>query len=230
MNLTLAILLEAVCTFAIWSYLYKENPIYRLFEYVFIGISVGHILVMSISSINGSAIVPLLAGNVLYIIPIILGFTLYFYFSRSFYYLYRIPMALLVGTGVGLGIRGAAHSTIINQTIANISMFKLGMDWLSLLKGLAILVGSVSVLYYFIFTYYVEQKGAIKNAMRLPRYFIMLTFGALLANVVMVRTSYLSGRLIFLWTTDAIYLIPVAIVIFALGILYDNGVLKIKKK
>jgi hypothetical protein len=139
-------------------------------------------------------------------------------------------MALLVGTGVGLGIRGAAHSTIINQTIANISMFKLGMDWLSILKGLAILVGSVSVLYYFIFTYYVEQKGAIKNAMRLPRYFIMLTFGALLANVVMVRTSYLSGRLIFLWTTDAIYLIPVVIVIFALVILYDNGVLKIKKK
>ena len=230
MNLTPLILLEAAMTFAVWSYLYKENSAYRLVEYIFIGISVGHILVMSISSIYGSAIAPLLKGNILYIIPIILGFTLYFYFSRSFFYLYRIPMALLVGTGVGLGIRGSAHSSIINQIIANITLFKAGMDWLSLLKGLAIFVGSVSVLYYFIFTYFIKQSDAIIKAMKLPRYIIMLTFGALLANVVLVRTSYLSGRLIFLWTTDAIYTIPIAIAIFVLGILYDKGFLNIKKK
>jgi len=230
MDLTLLILVEAFCTFAVWSYLYKENPAYRLIEYLFIGMSVGHILVMSISSIYSSAITPLIAGNMLYIIPIILGLSLYFYFSRSYYYLYRIPMALLVGTGVGLGIRGAVHSTIINQIIANISIFNFGMNWLSLLKGVTIFVGSIAVLYYFIFTYYIEPKSSIKTALKLPRYFIMLTFGALLANVVMVRTSYLSGRLIFLWTTDAIYTIPIAIVIFALGILYDKGVLKAKKK
>jgi hypothetical protein len=151
---------------------------------------------------------------------------LYFYFTKDYFYLYRIPLALMVGTGIGIGVRGQMHGTILKQLLANINTLGPGMDITSAINGLIIVLGSLLVIYYFVFTYSVSRTGTAGLLSTLARYVLMITFGASFANVVMTRTSYLSGRLIFLWLTDAKYLIPVGAVVFAIGIIYDQYLMR----
>jgi hypothetical protein len=58
----------------IYSYmLYKETPIYRLVEHVFVGESFAVTTVVGVENTRRVAFVPLIGGNLLYLIPIIMG-------------------------------------------------------------------------------------------------------------------------------------------------------------
>ena len=226
MTITLEIILGTVCTLAVFSYLHRENPVYRLFENIFIGIAVGHILVMSVGTIRGSTIAPILRGDLLSVLPLILGLCLYFYFSRKYFHVYRIPMAIIVGVGVGLGVRGVVHGTIVNLLRANVAQVDLGKDIMSITNNLIIVGGSLFVLFFFVFTFFIERAGITGTFIKGARYILMITFGAMLASQVLTLSNYLGERLIFLVQSDAVYLLPIGAAIFAAGILYDRYVSK----
>src|SRR6056297_1823625 len=67
----------AILTFAIYSFLYKDNPLYKMAEQIFVGISAGYWFIYTIYNI----LIPNLfnklsgnfSGNILLLIPAILG-------------------------------------------------------------------------------------------------------------------------------------------------------------
>ena len=78
---TSLLLLNAILTIGILSFLYAENPLFRFAEYTVIGATTGNWLVQGILALENSAYIPLTQGKLLTLVGIVLGVL---YFSRYF--------------------------------------------------------------------------------------------------------------------------------------------------
>jgi hypothetical protein len=178
--------LTALC---IYSVLYRENPAYRLVENIFVGASAGIAVVAGVQTFQSIAWNPLVKGNVVLVLPIVLGVLLYARFVPGVSYLNRIPLAFLMGASAGVAMRGSIESQIIGQISAT-------MIRLDNLDALVIFAGTVLSLGYFFLTY--KFGGAYTQAAMGGRYFMMAAFGAAFGNTVMGRVSAAIGRFQFI--------------------------------
>ena len=176
----------------IYSYpLYKENPLFRFAEHLFIGLSLAIAVIVAIQTTMRMAVTPLLNGNIVYIIPLLLGVMMYFIFTSDYRWVSRYPIAVLVGSAIGLGMRGVIIPNILTQIINTITIPK-ATDFMSMFNFVYIALGTFFAVMYFLLTY--EHKGAIRYPTRLGRWLIMIGLGAYYGNTVLFRMSMLSGR------------------------------------
>ncbi len=190
MNATSETWLAAVGTLAMMSLLIKENTFYRFFEHLFIGMSAAHAIVLGISNLQNLAFQPLFKeGQILLIVPVALGMALYTRYSKKMAYIAKIPLALLLGTGAGLGIKGAIQAQFLDQVSATF----LPMDSFG---NVLFALGVISTVWYFFFVY--KQPKAVAWLPKLGRWTMMVTFGASFGNAAMGRLSLLIGRFQFL--------------------------------
>jgi hypothetical protein len=170
---------------ALFSFIFKENQAYRLFEHIYVGAAAGYAVVINYGNIVDRAFVPLLQGGQFNLIfPVILGLLLYTRFIKPIAWISRWPMSFLLGIGVGISVFGTLNSMLLAQT-------KAAMMPLNSINNVIMFVGVLSVVFYFFFA--VEQKGAAKQFSRVGRYVMMITFGVAFGNVVMGRVSLLLG-------------------------------------
>jgi len=170
---------------ALFSFIFKENQAYRLFEHIYVGAAAGYAVVINYGNIVDRAFVPLLQdGQFNLIFPVILGLLLYTRFIKPIAWISRWPMSFLLGIGVGISVFGTLNSMLLAQT-------KAAMMPLNSINNVIMFVGVLSVVFYFFFA--VEQKGAAKQFSRVGRYVMMITFGVAFGNVVMGRVSLLLG-------------------------------------
>ena len=184
---------------AIFSFVYKENPVYRLFEHIYVGAAAGYTIVVNYGNIVDRGIVPLFQqGKYNLVIPLIIGLLLYARFFKNIAWLSRWAIAFLLGIGVGVSTFGEVNSVIIAQVRASMmtlivrngdGVFQLGRS----VNNWIMVFGTLSVLLYFFFS--VEQKGFVKHGSALGRAIMMITFGVSFGNVVMGRISLLLGSL-----------------------------------
>jgi hypothetical protein len=187
---------------AIYSYpLYKENPIYRIAEHVFVALSMGIGIIVTLTSLKGTALTPLMGGNYLLLIPIILGFCMYFLLVPKFRWVSRYPIAILVGSSLGLGIATNPLPSIVSQIISTVIAPKAGTPFWAMFPGaptgdwfsfLFVAIGCICATFYFLLTY--EHTGPVKPFTIAGRYFIMLALGAYYGNTVLFRFSMLAER------------------------------------
>ncbi len=176
----------------IYSYpLYKENPLFRFAEHTYIGMALAIAVITSIQTTNRIAITPLTRGEFIYIIPLLLGFSIYFILHADYRWISRYPIAVLVGSSIGLGMSGVIIPNITTQLATTIT-FPGTVDFMSMFDYFYIGLGTFFAVMYFILTY--EHKGAMKYPTRLGRYLIMIGLGAYFGNTVLFRMSMLSGR------------------------------------
>ncbi|QNO14551.1 hypothetical protein HYG86_07035 [Alkalicella caledoniensis] len=199
---TLGIWIAAIGTIAILSFLYKENPIYRTVEHIFVGVSAGIGLYWGYDSIRQNAWNPLFnpaegeSRQLLMLIPLILGILLYSRFMENYKWVSRIPLGFIIGIGSALAIRGVIGASFMDQIIATMrmplwgTMVKFGFD------SLLFVVGVIGTLIYFFFS--TEQKGALKYGASIGKWTMMIAFGTAFGNTVMSRVSLLIGRVYFL--------------------------------
>ena len=176
----------------IYSYpLYKENPVYRFAEHTFIGIFIAISIVMNLRYLVNTAITPLFQGSVIFIIPLIIGALMYTLLTSDKRWMSRYPIALLVGAGFGLGMRGTVAPNILDAITDTITAPTSGgaMAWINFLY---IAVGMICSVMYFLLTY--EHAGIFKQPTRIGRLFIMIGLGAYFGNTVLFRFTMLTGR------------------------------------
>lgn len=184
---------------SLYSFIYKENPVYRLFEHIYVGASVGYTFVTAWGNIIDQAWTPLTTkGQVNLIAPIVLGLLLYTRFFKSLAWLSRWPMSFLMGLGVGISTYGLLNSQLIAQSrAAMVPLVVKGADGAMLLgkslNNIIMVVGVLGVLFFFFFS--VEHKGPIRGMSRIGRITMMITFGVAFGNVVMGRISLLLGTI-----------------------------------
>jgi hypothetical protein len=176
----------------IYSYpLYKENPVYRFAEHLYIAVMLAVNLVVNFGNVMRICVTPMMQGDYLMIIPLILGIMIYAILIPEYRWVSRYPIALLVGAGFGLGIRGSIGPNIQDAIVSTITRPTDGgaMAWINFLY---IAVGLVCSVLYFLLTY--EHSGALQAPTRIGRLFIMIGLGAYFGNTVLFRFTMLTGR------------------------------------
>lgn len=177
-------------TVAVFSLLYRENPLYAGAEHIYVGLSAGHFVVMGYNNIKSMAITPLSTGKFIVLIPIILGLALYSRFLQKWSWISRYPVCFLTGLGVGLSICG----TIAAQFVAQV---RAGMMALNSLNNIIAVAITASVILFFTFTGS-RNQGAVKTVLRFGRWAMMVAFGVTFGGTVMGAMTLLAGRIQFL--------------------------------
>ena len=191
--------LLVLMTLCILSYLYGDNPFYKIAEHIFVGVSAGYIFALT----WWDQIWPNLFGRLFpayvdagfefspsYIIPLILGIFMLFRLIPSLSWLARFPIAYIVGMAAGLKVYVYINSNILMQ-IQNsaIDFSKSGGE---IFNHILVLLGVISALVYFFFSK--EHKGTVGVISKIGIYFLMIKFGASFGFAVMGRISLLIGR------------------------------------
>ncbi|MBM3288488.1 MAG: hypothetical protein FJY88_14245 [Candidatus Eisenbacteria bacterium] len=212
--------IAAFLTLGIFSFLYKDNPFYKVCEAVFVGISAGYWFV----SLFWQNIWPKLLLNLrdaaagaasgrgwderwLYLIAGILGVMMLMRLLPKVGWISRWPLAFIVGSTAGLyfitylqsNAISQVHDTLVPLVAAGSgSFFGLSLpfrvDW----DALFVFAGTLTGLVYFFFS--VEHRRVAGGAARIGIFFLMVTFGASFGYTVMSRMSLLIGRMDFLFS------------------------------
>jgi len=108
-------------TFAILSYLYKDNPFYKLAEHLFVGVSIGYVVTQQYYNvIRPNLIERLTLIPNLYWIPLILVVLLFVkVVSRRLAWLGRYPLAFVVAFYAGIQINAVGESDLVEQIAAS---------------------------------------------------------------------------------------------------------------
>ena len=215
-------------TLFIYSFLYKDNPFFKLAEHLYVGVSMGYTIVrIYYDTMVKSLYQPMVSeGKWWLVMPALLGLLMLARFFPKITWLSRWSFAFVVGFGSGVVIPRVISSYILQQvqgTLLPLAAvgergFRFG---LAQLNTVLILVGVVTVLFYFFFS--IEHRGAIRVAARVGIYFLMISFGAAFGYTVMARMSLLIGRfddLLLYFSSDYGYATPVLLILIILGLLY----------
>ena len=184
-------------TLAILSFLYRDNPIYKMAESLLIGVSIGYFLVITWSNtIMDLLIVPLTQdGRWSLLIPLLLGLMMFGRFHRKTSVMSRIPIAVLIGSGAGVAIPAMLEARTLKQVSATVSPL-LTSSGLPDISVIVILLGVLTTLSYFYFSR--EHRGVLGTFATVGTYFLMIFFGTTFGYTVMSRMSTFIGRVEFL--------------------------------
>ncbi len=193
-------------TLFIFTFLYEDNPLFKLAEHLYVGISVGYAIVKTYDTVIIRLIYePMVKqGDWSLLIPLGIGMLMLARYVPKATWMSRIAFAFIVGVGSGLAIPRVVSSFILKQvedTVRPLASMVQGnptfsfslADPASNLNAIILLVGVVSVLFYFFFS--IEHKGPVQVAARTGILFLMIAFGAAFGYTVMARMSLLIGRL-----------------------------------
>ena len=194
-------------TLFIFSFLYKDNPLFKLAENLYVGVSVGYTIVKTYDTVIVHLIwTPIVKnGDWALLIPVAIGMLMLTRYVPKAAWLSRYAFAFIVGVGSGLAIPRVISSYILKQiedTVRPLLVMVpgegLSFTWnllnpASSLNTIIILIGVSSVLFYFFFS--VEHTGLGKVVARTGILFLMIAFGAAFGYTVMARMSLLIGRL-----------------------------------
>jgi hypothetical protein len=206
-------------TLLILSFIFGDNPLFRLAAYLFVGVSAGYAAVLLIYQVLWpQLVVPIVSGNWIMAVPLALGLLLIFRLVPSLSRVGNISMAYLVGAAAAVAIGGAVLGTLLGQTRGAINAFDLNASangatpMARLGDAIVMLIGTVATLAYFQFTARTrpnqptKRPAAVESLARVGQIFIAVTLGALFAGVMAAALTALIERLSFIQTTLTTYL------------------------
>jgi hypothetical protein len=208
----------AFLTLATYSFLYKDNPFYKIAEHIVTGVAAGYFAIL----LWHNGLVPKLwfqrlddgdwfmlwlnSSRPWYLIPAFLGMLMWTRFSRKYQWVSRWPMALYIGISAGIAVPLEMSNRVNKQlydTMADLDWanflghgsFNL-FDAASGLSQLLIVIGVVAALVYFFFSK--AHTGVFGGVAKLGIWTLMIGFGASFGFTVMARISLFINRLQFL--------------------------------
>lgn len=212
----LTLWIGALSTLGLYTVLYKENRIYRLFEHIFLGLATGYM----VATVWNDTLLPkwwkpmIDDGQWWLILALVAGLFYYFIYSKKHSWMARLVIGFFLGVA-----SGQAFQVFVNDTWPQISSsFKPllphpaiaanadgnlnhkaipALSQASAINNLIFMVVLVCVISYFFFSF--EQKHPVlRGSARLGRWLMMFTFGAIFGLTMMARLALLIDRMDFL--------------------------------
>ncbi|MBN1212006.1 MAG: hypothetical protein JXA92_05460 [candidate division Zixibacteria bacterium] len=192
--------LEAFITLAIFSFLYKDNPVYHMVESVFAGLSAGYYIGLYWKSIILQQLwEPMTrADNPKWwlFIPGIFGLMMFTRLWPKYSWISRIALAFVMGSTAGVFLITQLHGLVLPQMQKTMLPLVNSKGLEASFLAVIVVIGVISTLIYFYFSK--EHKGFLGVTAKVGIWFIMISFGAHFGYTVMGRVSLLIGRVQFL--------------------------------
>ena len=194
--------IAALLTLGIFSFLYKDNPVYKMCEHLFVGVSAGYYVVLQYYSVvKPNLLDPMFTDfthsrHFLLLIPLALGILLFSRFFPKGDWLSRWSIALILGVYPALRITGFGQGDFVEQIHGTILPLWVANNLGATIGNWILIVGLLTTLVFFFFSK--EHKGPLGGAAKIGIYFLMVSFGASYGYTVMARISLLIGRVTFL--------------------------------
>jgi hypothetical protein len=213
MSGSLEVWIASMLTLMVFSFLWRDNPLYKFAEHLFVGVSAAYFMVLAFwSTLWPNAVLKLVPAAVrvtqpgaepgkvepLAIVPVVLGLLMLCRLWPRLAWLSRWPTAFAIGTTAGYNLTRYLRTDFLNQ-ISNtvqdgIVVQQAGrVAWGGTLDQLLILAGTVCGLVHF--TYSRRHRGFYGGLARIGVAFMMVTFGASFGYAVMGRVAVLVSRL-----------------------------------
>ncbi len=216
---TIGVWVAAVLTLCIFSFLYRDNPFYKLAESVLVGVSAAYWMVVAYWDV----LIPNLFGKLwpssiqswampglspqhdeywfAYFIPLGLGVMLLWRLSPRGGWIGLWPLAFTIGATAGLRLVAYFQADFLSQIrsgIIPLAVFKDSQfDVERSIENVVLVTGTLACLAYFLFSF--EHKGTIGRVSQVGVWVLMITFGAGFGYTVMGRIALLAIRLEFLF-------------------------------
>jgi hypothetical protein len=193
-------------TLMMFSFIYKDNVLYKIGEHLYLGISVGYFINIQYWQVIVPDVYRAITIQHLYwvIIPSLLGIFIVLRLVPALAWLSRMSFAFLIGGSAGLAIPNVIHSLFLPQVYETLRPFAGGTA--AVLNQIVILIAVFTVLIFFFFS--LEHKKLVGSISKVGLFFIMISFGASFGYTVMARISLLIGRFQFLiydWIMGTIF-------------------------
>ncbi len=181
----------AFFTLALYSFLYRDNPLFKLAEHVFAGLSAGYYFGLIFHSVIVQQLWLPLSQDGEWILAVsgALGLLLFARFIPKVAWMSRLSLAFVIGSTAGITFIQQLHGLILPQ----VSRTLLPLDSVN---NVLIVVGVLATLIYFYFSK--PHTGPLGWVASGGIGFIMVAFGAHFGYTVMARVSLLIGRIQFL--------------------------------
>jgi hypothetical protein len=194
----IGLIVGAVVTLVIFSYLLGDNVLYRWMLALLVGSGTGYVMgvtvkVVLIDWFTTALEAETLAKQIIYFIPIFLGILLLFKGFSSFKLLSRlsvlgnIPMGYLLGAGAGVAIGGALLGTLLPQIVTTGAAVTLdNLPW-GLVRGVVMVGGTIAALLVFS-PHVIGKNGKTKTGAlwlrRIGEFFIIIALAAAFAGAI----------------------------------------------
>ena len=195
--------IAALLTLGIFSFLYRDNPVYKFCEHLFVGVSAGYWVVLTyFGTIKPNLVDPLFFApptfdrHLLLIIPLLLSLFLFSRFFPRGDWLSRWSIAMILGVYPALRITGFGQGDLVQQVNGSILPLWVAGNPFASLNNLLLVAGLLATLVFFFFS--TEHRGTVGGIAKVGVYFLMVSFGASYGYTVMARVSLLIGRVMFL--------------------------------
>lgn len=210
----------AICTLAIYTFLYRENLVYRAFEHLYLGLAVGYGLFLVVSQIlEPKWWTPMwVEGRWWWMFALIVGSMFYFIYSQKHNWISRLAFGAFMGLAAGAMFQDFANNNfpkiaaslkpliphgpyvVPPEIQANLGNSTAGTatTWPMAINNIVFVFVLLTVMSYFFFSFdYQKHKSAGRMA-QVGKWMLMFAFGAMFGATVMARMSLLIGRMWYL--------------------------------
>ncbi|HZP85161.1 MAG TPA: hypothetical protein VFB21_26295 [Chthonomonadaceae bacterium] len=202
----------ALCTLGLYSILYRENRVYRLFEHIFLGLATGYLIAVTWTDVLlPKWWVPMWdKGQWPFIFTLVLGLLYYFIYSKKHSWIARLLIGFFLGVASGQSFQGFVNDTwpqiptsfkpvIPHAEVRDAAGKALAraVSWPDAVNNLLFMLILLCVMSYFFFSF--EQKNVVlRRSAQWGRWLLMFSFGAIFGSTIMARLALLIDRTDFL--------------------------------
>jgi len=203
------LLLSFILTIMIFSFIFGDNPLFRIATYFFIGVSSAYVLVLLVYQVViPKLLLPLFSGDLnqrlLQFIPLLLSILLMFKLFRKTNQIGNISLAIIVGGGAAIILTSAFTGTIVpmmNMVTDPFSFRSLSIQ--NFFSGVFLVLGVTSSLLYLQMSSLKETSSfqipsKIKTITQyIGAIFIGISLGSVYAGVIISSAIALIERINF---------------------------------
>jgi len=184
----IGIWVSVILIICVLTFIIKDTPLFRFSEATLVGVTAGVLAAQGLQNVNRLAWIPLITkADYISIIPILLGILMFTRVSKQIAYISRMPVAIMLGAGVGVAVTRTMATEIIQQAGG---LFKaMPSSTLDIINQIIFLICTIGVLLFF--TYTRAHVGGLGFITRIGRYALMLGLGSIYAGHIYARAAWL---------------------------------------
>jgi hypothetical protein len=194
MAVTIGMLVASWICIALYTLLYGDNPVSKTAEHIYMGVVAAYGTIVNLEFFYRKGVLAMVKPETwYYFIPVILGALVYCRLHEKTRWLYRYPMAILIGAMLGVTIRTTVFSQIRDQILGNLPPTApiVGVSAMEAINNILVILGSLCAVIFFVFSR--EFKGPSRYIHRLGRLVLLAGFGATYGNTVSYRYELMAG-------------------------------------